>query len=350
MRKRSRACLRSSCGKRIRSKQGLAPTRRILLLLFDHKLGRPLPFQDEIGDGESGNGYALRMLCANGLQFADLARAAASIGHTYMPASAVPYLSYAFGASLARLQRAIPRTYSRKGRRRSAFLGHDFSRTYQLRYTRPQVCPACLAVPNARLLAVWEISLYTSCVVHGCLLADRCVCGKGLLWRRIGPFECSCGADLRVLEVQNADPGSLAVSSLVSAHVSTEQPEHGGIGLQDHLGALSLDTLLRLVRALGISESTCGDDLVPGRLTRLLSSVEAVSVVNRAWARLAGQDTPVFSKPPPPWQLEELLGGATSSDMRVLRALLGDEEPAVGRWLKQQRWKQLDLLEGGVDE
>ncbi|WP_416334388.1 TniQ family protein [Achromobacter insolitus] len=318
------------------------------MLLFDHKLGRPLPFQDEIGDDESGNGYALRMLCANGLQFADLARAAASIGHTYMPASAVPYLSYAFGASLSRLQRAIPRTYSRKGRRRSAFLGHDFSRTYQLRYTRPQVCPACLAVPRAQLQAVWEISFYTSCVVHGCFLADECVCGRGLLWRRNSPLECSCGADLRAIGVQNADSSSLAVSSLIAAHVSCGAPEYGGVGLGAPLGALSLDTLLRLVRALGISESSCGDDLVPGRLTRLLSSSEAVSVVRRAWDRLdAG--TSMFSKHPPVWQLEEVLGGATSSDLRVLRAVLKDDEPEVSRWLTQHRWEQLDLLEGGQD-
>lgn len=114
------------------------------------------------------------------------------------------------------------------------------------------------------------------------------------------------------------------------------------------LGALSLDTLLRLVRALGISESACGDDLVPGRLTRLLSSSEAVAVVQRAWDRLDG-GTPMFSKHPPVWQLEELLGGATSSDLRVLQTVLKDDEPEVSRWLKQHRWEQLELLESGLD-
>lgn len=49
------------------------------------------------------------------------------------------------------------------------------------------------------------------------------------------------------------------------------------------------------------------------------------------------------------WQLEELLGGAKSGDLRVLQVLLGDDEPAVSRWLKQHRWEQLDLLDGGAD-
>lgn len=319
------------------------------MLLFDHILGRPLPVQDEIGDNESGNGYALRMLTANGLQFSDLARAAASVGHTYMPATAAPYLSYAFGASLSRLQRAIPRSYSLKGRRRSAFLGHDFSRTYQLRYTRPQVCPSCLARPGARLQAIWEISLYTSCVEHECLLLDLCVCGRGISWRRAGPFECSCGADLRALCCESAGPGSLAISTLIAARVMRGVPEQKSAGRRGLLNALSLDTLLRLVRALGISESASGDDLVPGRLTRLLSASEAVSTVGRAWDRLGDRNAPIFAELPPAWQIEELLGGANSGDLRVLQALLGEEEPTVSRWLKQHRWVQLDLLERDVN-
>ncbi|WP_244976862.1 hypothetical protein ACUDCK_24325 [Achromobacter sp. CF-sbj1-Ac2-l] len=80
-----------------------------------------------------------------------------------------------------------------------------------------------------------------------------------------------------------------------------------------------------------------------------MSTSEAVSVVRRAWDRLADKNALVFTQLPPAWQLEELFGGANSSDLRVLQALLGEEEPTVSRWLKQHRWVQLDLLERDVN-
>ncbi len=52
------------------------------------------------------------------------------------------------------------------------------------------------------------------------------------------------------------------------------------------LFALSLDVLLRVVRALGISAGRHEPDLVPGRLTRILKTAEAQQVVQRAFSRM----------------------------------------------------------------
>lgn len=325
--------------------------RRIRLLLFDQHLGQPLPLQDEIGEDESGNGYALRMLSLNGLQFSDLARATASLGHTYLPASAAPYLSYVFGAQLSRVSRAIPRTYSRKGRTRAAFMGNDFSRCYQLRHTRPQVCVQCLAEHGGRAKAAWEVVLYCACPKHRCRLIDLCNCGRPILWRRPSLYQCSCGADLRALPICVADEHVIELSTLIADDLfgRTRTVPDRRFGA---ISELSLDTLLRLVRTLGICASPDGKDLVPGKLTRLLSSEEAYHVALRAMKKIMSL---VAANPEgdtvwnPSWNIEELLGGATQGDLRILWSLLGCSDPSAVRWFAHQRWQPLELLDEDED-
>src|SRR3546814_6280385 len=79
--------------------------------------------------------------------------------------------------------------------------------------------------------------------------------------------------------------------------------------------ALGLDVLLRVVRALGISKGEQEPDLVPGKLTKVLRTVEAQQVVDRAFSRL-----------------EAILGDARSGHyskslhLSELRAVRGDRK------------------------
>ncbi|WP_417277438.1 hypothetical protein [Castellaniella sp.] len=52
------------------------------------------------------------------------------------------------------------------------------------------------------------------------------------------------------------------------------------------LSSLALDPLLRVVRTLGIVPDGSGAAIVPGKITRLLTSDEAAEVVMRAFSRL----------------------------------------------------------------
>lgn len=257
-------------------------------MFTDVRFGRPLPVRDEIDAAESGNGYALRMVVANHLLFSDLTRALASIGHRYLPNSTAKKIAYWFGANPVSVSRAIPTSYKLNGRMVSRFLDQEFSRPYHIRLSRPQVCVKCLD-EFGYASAVWDISLITCCVRHKVQLIDRCLkCARVISWRRPDLWTCHCRADFRLMETSSADFSSLWLSSqlehliLSAARPATEN----GLSLRI-LSMLGTDVLLRVIRALGISESESSDDIVPGRLTRVLTSIEAQEVVGRAFLRMS---------------------------------------------------------------
>ncbi len=45
---------------------------------------------------------------------------------------------------------------------------------------------------------------------------------------------------------------------------------------------------MRVIRALGISSELTGKDIVPGRVTRILTTAEATTIISRAFSRLSG--------------------------------------------------------------
>lgn len=261
-----------------------AVAQRTHLLFLDTDLGRPFPHRDAIFPDESGNGYALRMADRNSLLFADLARATASIGHTYLPHSGAKRIAYWFGADPASVENAFPHRYKLGGQQMTQFFGCVFRRPYHLRYSRPQVCPMCLR-ENGYARGVWEISLVTCCPWHFCMLVERCPqCSRRLRWRRPGLTTCQCTADLCSYPTDEASLFQIAVSLQVERllyHVEDDLRPGDGLG---PLSLLSLDVFVRTIRALGIRD---GDQRVmPGKATRILDLEEASKVVERSLNRV----------------------------------------------------------------
>lgn len=256
-------------------------------MFSDLTFGRPLPVQDEIGPKESGNGYALRMVTANHLMFCDMTRALASIGHRYLPFAAAQRVAYWFGASPVAVASAIPFSYKARGHLVTRFMGHEFNRPYHIRLSRPQVCVRCLDEQGCAL-AAWDISMITSCPRHQIKLIDRCPkCGRCISWRRPDLWTCHCGEDFRFVAAASATSDELWLSQRIENLLFVKNNSFQETNMSKRvLITFNLDVLLRVVRALGISEGGAADDLVPGRVTRLLATHEAQQILTRAFSRL----------------------------------------------------------------
>ncbi|RZT91733.1 TniQ protein [Advenella incenata] len=268
---------------------GQNPLWRVPLQLFlDEELGRQLPIQDDLKPDESGNGYALRMTEANGIQFSQLARSMASLGHRYLPNEAAGKIAYLFGGNPIDVGKAIPKTYREKGHVFTVFKDCILTRPYHVRKSWIQVCPLCL-LEAGFAQAVWELSLVTACPRHCIRLLDHCPkCFRKLTWRRPNLLECNCGKSLADSDLELASKAELWLSSTVFCHLSGARMRLEKEFPYSFLAGLSLDILLRLIRALGISRGIEPiSDFKPGKLTRVLSSNEAVQVVRRAFLRIS---------------------------------------------------------------
>jgi hypothetical protein len=254
----------------------------------DLSFGRPLPVQDAIDPRESGNGYALRMVAANHLEFCDLTRALCTIGHRYLPFSAASRVAYWFGADPVSVARAFPHSYRSRGHLVAQLMGNEFHRPYHIRVCRPQVCGMCLQQHTwARL--IWDVSLVTCCPQHKVRLVDRCPsCNRALRWRRPDVESCLCGYNFRDAAGVQATADEIWFSDRVEGLLFGDAQTDVSVSdaARCLLASLSLDPLLRLVRTLGIVPEGGGLDIVPGKLTRLLTSAEATAVVVRAFSRL----------------------------------------------------------------
>lgn len=254
----------------------------------DLRIGRPLPVQDAIGPQESGNGYALRMVVANHLEFCDLTRALCTIGHRYLPFSAAATLAYWFGADPVPVARAFPCLYKARGHLVTRLGGAEFNRPYHIRVSRPQLCGLCLE-QSASARLVWDVSLVTCCPMHEVRLVDRCPsCSRALCWRRPNVVTCLCGYDFRHASGACGTPDEIWLSARIEDLLfgDTLAALDDADPTRCLLSSLGLDPLLRMVRTLGIALDGGGADIVPGKVTRLLTTEEATAVVTRAFSRL----------------------------------------------------------------
>ncbi len=242
------------------------------------------PYQDEIRDGESGQGYALRMASSNGLAGMGVVKQLLGRSHSAtLGADDAGNLALWFGASVQLLAYALERSVT--GRRESGFtyLGQRLGRSYFLTRTVPRICPTCVD-ELGYCRAAWDVSLCVACVHHERLLVDVCrSCRRSLSWNRPGPAVCSCGFPFVADDfIEKPTPSELMVSQLVAHRVAGYPEEHhAGGGEKPHgeslqrllqlLRGLSLDGLLRVLYAL---ETAAACDLNPPPAPRTRGSLQ----------------------------------------------------------------------------
>ncbi len=222
------------------------------------------PFQDEIREGESGQGYALRMAHGNGLP--NLSRVKHMLGKshsTVLDANDAAKLAQWFGGSVQLLEFALERLT--RGRREEAvqYAGQAMGRSYFLTRSYPRVCPDCVRELRYCRIA-WDISLSVACVRHRRVLSDRCPnCERALSWNRPGLDACNCGCLLSMGDIAE-EPSDV---ELLLAHTIDQRMEDYTLfnngdprwelrgegstaSLASLLRHLSLDGVMRIVYAL----------------------------------------------------------------------------------------------------
>ena len=224
---------------------------------------QPLPVQDEIWPGESGQGYVLRLAARNGL--GGLARVKTMLGcsrfHTLYARDA-PQLAHWFGASVQRLSYALEADDDDRRVEGASYSGHKLGRSYFLNRSYPRVCPDCVH-ELGYCRAAWDFTLTVACVRHQRLLMDRCpACTLPLKWTRPDLCLCDCGYPWPTIDSRSAaTDAELFVAQLIDLRMDDQEcvargesartllPRNETNALRQFMKDLSLDGVFRALFA-----------------------------------------------------------------------------------------------------
>jgi hypothetical protein len=209
--------------------------------------------------GECGRGLLLRTATANGFGFDVLGRLAGM---------KLQLLCGDQPGALASLPGVNPRWFCRHlvleekddRRRRWRLLDHEWTASRCLRVRQPQVCPECL-VASQYCQAVWSVSGYVACAIHGCPMESLCGhCAKPILWDRPAVNVCRCGWMLGRGKFSAEARTLKAWSGWVMNRMSVEREcmttENGAERclLPRWIQGLSVDAAFQVLMALGIRQ------------------------------------------------------------------------------------------------
>lgn len=214
------------------------------------------PVQDDVRDDESGQGYALRMAQANGLDgLPQLKRWLGKSRFASLDLDDVQLLSQWFGARPQRLGARLGSIATGKGQTEFRYAGHLLGRSYFLNRMSPRVCPLCIE-EHGHCKSAWDFALMTDCPTHRCALLESClVCARGLSWNRPRLDACQCGW---AFNGQGSEVPPTDLSLRVSAWLCDQLDERGvGASAVLSLSPASMrpgeQALLNLVRPLSLN-------------------------------------------------------------------------------------------------
>lgn len=146
-----------------------------------------LPITLDPIEGESGPGYCLRALERNFTDIHSLCAKLRISGLNGFKQSDAVLLSQLFKVDVVWFKQTMPSNF-----RNFEWLNHRWYRSSDLRFTVPQVCPACVH-RRGWIKAAWDFALSTVCIEHRCVLVDACSsCPRTLSWYRPAPGITRC--------------------------------------------------------------------------------------------------------------------------------------------------------------
>jgi TniQ len=243
-----------------------------------------LPIALEPHDSESGMGYCLRCVQANGTNLHWLRRAAGvPEGHVFRSYHA-PALATVLQCSESWLETALGSTCRMAHITRWFGFGQEVFFSNHFRGSRPQLCPRCVHLQGYCERA-WELSTVTICPTHRCELIDECrFCQARLRWDRPSVDTCQCGRAFQLGEVEVMDGASASEFCYLlnaAADLSLGRGTVSPFTLPAFLRDMSLGGLQSLVDILGTLEHP----LQPSRASRMrkaLRTCDWAAVVRRA--------------------------------------------------------------------
>lgn len=307
-------------------------------------VGPSFPFQDEVRDGESGQGYALRMAHGNGLS--GLARVKQLLGKTHssvLDASDAVPLAQWFGGSVQLLEFSLERLNLGRREAGSHYAGHPLGRSYFLTRSFPRVCPDCLRELGYCRTA-WDLTLSVACVRHRRVLLDRCPsCLRTLSWNRPGLEACSCGYPLSMSDApEEATTDELLVAHVVDQRMGDHaafgegcpmaESEEGVVGVPRFaslLRNLSLDGVMRIIYALATAAMYDAEVKAEKRERgALMKARQTIALAAKFGAKVTRLEAPDLQTRRPSVLIDLLSdvassSRATSSDASLARSMLG---------------------------
>lgn len=186
------------------------------------------PVRGDVMEGESGQGYALRMAQANGLDgLPQIKRWLGKTRFAVLDISDTEMLSRWFGASPHKLSSQLGSIGTGKGLSEFWYAGHRLGRSYFLNRMSPRVCVQCLQEDGYCRMA-WDFALMTTCPNHACYLLQTCpMCSRDLNWNRHRVDTCSCGCTWwETVESEPLSPLDLSVSIWINERLCAHAARH----------------------------------------------------------------------------------------------------------------------------
>lgn len=210
--------------------------------------------------GESLLGYLMRTADANARSSADrvVVEALGYASLTITAAQALQLADYCRCAPPEFFQLSGIEYRNSDGSRFWIIEGHAVAKDYLIRASRQALCPKCIELRPV-LKARWNLTLYTACVDHRCLLLEKCPkCARLISPRRARLTDCNCGFCFSEAHVAEAAESLLVVSALIDhAIAGGQEPSFSSFHclesrMLDRLAAMPLETLLKSLWFFGL--------------------------------------------------------------------------------------------------
>jgi hypothetical protein len=143
-------------------------------------------------DDESGSGFILRLTERNCMSPTEMRRLIGAPAERPILRRHVRALALLSKVDPSRLMHKFPDQIRPVAGSGCNFWGHSLRFPTFIRWTRPQVCPLCVA-QRQMCLGEWDFSCSSVCLEHDVALIDACpTCGLSLRWERPAIEWCKC--------------------------------------------------------------------------------------------------------------------------------------------------------------
>jgi hypothetical protein len=317
----------------------------------------PLPVKVSPEQGESGQGFLLRVASRNALSLKAMLRWTGCTSLQTLAPGSIPAIAHATQASATWLRRNLPLNRSRAQLKFVEWHGHDWAMPLARRGWHGQICAQCLR-EGTPCQSVWEMTGSFACLRHRRLLIDRCPrCKAPISWARPATDVCRCGRYLSAgQDAREIDEGEAAWTSSMLTMLQSPGGVAAGLTLRPSwLTYLSPEGLFTIAFAAGVRERP-GDGVLPSS-SKIRSSPERnAKTLMLGLRRLAGA---TFIDDQSPAALRDLIfeqslerlcaRGTTQANVDIGRDLLAwlRRVPRRGLSLTGRRpLGQLNLFEG----
>ena len=211
---------------------------------------RQLPVRLDLAPAESGLGFALRALRANGVAFDRGMRWLGLERGRPLDHRTVLRIAWALNVDPHQLgTRLVMQDGSQTGWVRYA--GMRFRRQVATNKLYAKVCPQCLREHGLAKLS-WQLRAAVGCAQHGYSLIWLCPhCGQSIAWDRPDVDICRCGRHFKTEPAVPLEPGVQAWLNWLEAAMTNALPP-ASTALPAAMLHLSIDGAFRIVEALGL--------------------------------------------------------------------------------------------------